>query len=224
MSAKEELRGIAFWADALSEEEAAHALKGIAHRHFRAGEYICHCGDRLDFWTGVFDGLVKVGAVSESGRPMAFTGVGRGGWFGEGAILKNEARKYDLVALRDTRLAMMNRATFMWLFQTSIRFTQFLVHHLNERVAQFAVAIECERMHDQTVRVARNLAWLFNPVLYPHVDTHIEITQEELALLVGASRQMTNKALLQLEAAGLLVSERAGVRIVDLTGLARYEG
>jgi CRP-like cAMP-binding protein len=219
-----ELRRLGFWADALTEAEAARAMAGITERRFAAGTYICHRGDRLDYWTGVVSGLVKIGAISESGKAVTFAGAGAGGWFGEGTVLKNEARQYDLVALRDTRLAMMNRATFMWLFENSIGFTRFLVHQLNERMGQFIATIESDRIHDPTARVARHLTWLFNPVLYPDVGTHIEITQEELALLAGVSRQVANRVLQQLEEAGLLRLERGGIRVLDLGALGSYGG
>lgn len=224
MSAKDDLCQIAFWADALTEEEAKRARKGITERQFSAGSYICHRGDRLDYWTGVISGLVKISAISERGKAVTFAGAGAGGWFGEGTVLKNEARQYDLVALRDTRLAMMNRPTFMWLFENSIGFTRFLVHQLNERMGQFIATIESDRMHDPIARVARHLAWLFNPVLYPEVGTYIDITQEELALLAGVSRQVANQALQVLEEAKLIRLERGGIAVVDLAALGSYGG
>jgi CRP-like cAMP-binding protein len=224
VGAIQQLRRIAFWAGALTEAEAARALAGITERRFQAGSYICHRGDRLDAWTGVLTGLVKMSAISRDGKAMTFAGVGAGGWFGEGTVIKNEERKYDLVTLRDTVLALMNRATFMWLFDTSVGFNKFLVHQLNERMGQFIATIEHDRIHDPTARVARNLAWLFNPVLYPDVGSHIEITQEELALLAGVSRQVANRALQQLEGAGLLRLERGGITVVDVGALAGYGG
>lgn len=224
MGAITELRRIAFWASALTEAEAARAIAGISERRFAAGAYICHRGDRLDSWTGVVSGLVKISAISRDGKAMTFAGAGSGGWFGEGTVLKNEARKYDLVAVRDTRLAMMNRATFMWLFENSVGFTRFLVHQLNERMGQFIATIESDRIHDPTARVARHLAWLFNPVLYPNTGNHMDITQEELALLAGVSRQVANRALQQLEEAGWLRLERGGIRVVDLGALGSYGG
>ena len=39
--------------------------------------------------------------VSADGKSMSFIGVGTGGWFGEGSLLKDEPRRYDIVALRD---------------------------------------------------------------------------------------------------------------------------
>jgi CRP/FNR family cyclic AMP-dependent transcriptional regulator len=224
VSAKNDLHQIGFWADALTEEEAARARRGISERYFSAGSYIWHRGDQVDSWTGVVSGLIKISAISPEGKPMTFAGVGAGGWFGEGTVIKGEARKYDVVALRDTRLALMNRATFMWLFNTSVGFNRFLVHQLNERMAQFIATIEHDRLHDPLSRVARNLAWLFNPVLYPEVGDHIDITQEELALLAGVSRQVANRALQNLEEAGLLRLERGGITVVDLVALGNYGG
>lgn len=224
MSAKDDLRRIAFWADALTEEEATRARKGISERDYPAGSYVCHRGDQLNSWTGVVTGLVKISAISHQGKAMTFAGIGSGGWFGEGSVIKNEKRKYDLVALRDTNLALMNRATFMWLFETSVGFNRYLVHQLNERMGQFIATIEHDRIHDPTARVARNLAWLFNPVLYPNVGDRMEITQEELALLAGVSRPIANKALQTLEEAGLIQVDRGGIRVTDLAALANYDG
>ena len=224
MVARKELREVAFWADALTEAEAARAIAGMSERRYAAGAYICHRGDRLDFWTGVVSGLAKISAISRDGKAMTFAGIGPGGWFGEGSVIKNEPRKYDLVALRDTRLALMSRPTFMWLFENSVGFNRFLVHQLNERMGQFIATIEHDRIHDPLARVARNLAWLFNPVLYPNIGDYIEISQEELALLAGVSRQVANKALQTLEGAGLVRLERCGIRVIDLAALVGYGG
>jgi CRP-like cAMP-binding protein len=112
----------------------------------------------------------------------------------------------------------------MWLFQNSVGFNRFLVHQLNERMGQFIATIEHDRIHDPLARVARHLAWLFNPVLYPNTGDYIEITQEELALLAGLSRQVANKALQTLEGAGLVRLERGGIRVIDLPALGGYGG
>ena len=226
LSAKSELRTIAFWADILSEEEAASVIAGMGERRYHAGSYICHRGNRFDFWTGITTGLVKMSAISEAGKPMTYAGVCAGGWFGEGTILKNEPRKYDLVALCDTHLAVLNRPTFMWLFENSFRFTQFLTHQLNERMGQFIATIESDRVHDPAERVARHLVRLFNPALYPNMRGYIEITQEELGHLAGLSRQVTNRALATLEAAGLVKAQHSRIAVPSLERLAgyRYDG
>lgn len=218
------LQRIAVWARDLSEDEVERARRGIVEKAYAKGAYICHRGDRLDAWLGVVSGLVKVSTISHAGKAVTFTGVPTGGWFGEGTVLKDEARQYDLVALRDTRIALMSGATFRWLLEHSVGFNRFLVGQLNERLGQFIALLGYDRMLDAPARVARCIAWLFNPVLYPSVGTFLEISQEELGLLCGLSRQMTNKSLKDLEAAGLLRIEHGGLTVLDLRRLGRYGG
>ena len=67
--------------------------------------------------------------------------------------------------------------------------------------------------------MARNLVSLFNPVLYPGVGEVLRITQQELAYLVGLSRQRVNEALNGLSAQGLIRVEYGGLRVLDLPGL-----
>ena len=156
------------------------------------------------------------------GKAITFAGIGPGGWFGEGTVLKKEPRKYDLVVLRDTRLLMLNMTTFDWLFENSVTFNRYLVRQLNERMGQFIATIEYDRLYGPAGRVARHIAWLCNPVLYPKSGPVIEINQEELALLVGISRQAVNKSLQELEAAGLITLARNGLTVRDAGGLSIY--
>jgi CRP/FNR family transcriptional regulator, cyclic AMP receptor protein len=223
MSAKQDIMAHAIWAGELTEEERERAGRGLVERSFPKGAYICHRGDTLAYWTGVITGLVKISAISRDGKAMTFAGAADGSWFGEGSVLKDEPRKYDLVAVRETRLAMMPRATFMWLFENSTGFNRFLVRQFNERMGQFIATIEYDRILTPKERVARNLSWFFNPVLYPKVRTWVEISQEELALLVGLSRQVVNRSLRSLEEEGLIRLEHGRIVALDMEALTTYE-
>lgn len=222
MISADHLRKIAFWSHELSDAEVEQARRGIVEKAFAKGAYVFHRGDRLDSWTGVASGIVKLSTVSRTGKAVTLAGVRAGGWFGEGSLLKDEPRQYDLVALRDSRLALMNRSTFFWLFDNSVAFNRFLVRQFNERLGQFIALVEHDRMLDATGRLARNIAWLFNPVLYRDLEMHVEISQEELGLLSGMSRQVANESLKQLEAKGLIRVERAGITVLDVRKLSRY--
>lgn len=222
MITAEYLAQIAAWARELSPEEIERARRGILERSVVKGAYIFHRGDRFDHWIGVVDGLVKIGTVSSAGKTIAFAGIRSGGWFGEGTLLKNEARLYDLVALRDSRLALLNRETFFWLFEHSAGFNRFLVRQLNERLGQFIAAVEYERLLDIDSRVARAVSSLFNEHLYPGIGTKLEISQEEIGLLAGISRQRANQALKVLEQQGLVRVDYGEIEVLDLEGLRQY--
>jgi CRP-like cAMP-binding protein len=216
------LKRIAVWSRDLTEREIEVARAGIVERSFKANEFICMHGDQFEYWIGVVTGLVRVGNVSREGKAFSFTGVTAGAWFGEGTVLKNEARRYDVVALRDTRLALMDRATFFLLLENSVGFNRFLIGLLNERLGQFMGLLEHGRTLDAKARLARCIASLFNPMLYPDATRHLEITQEELGAISGISRQNANQCLQTLEKEGLLRLEYGGVTVVDLEKLRGY--
>jgi hypothetical protein len=96
------------------------------------------------------------------------------------------------------------------------------MRQLNERLGQFIAAREIDRLSDPDVRVARSLASLFHPILYPGVGDLLRITQQELGYLVGLSRQRVNQALRTLQEVRLIRIEYGGVRVLDLEGLRRY--
>ncbi len=72
--------------------------------------------------------------------------------------------------------------------------------------------------------MARCLARLFDPDLYPHAGSFVQLRREEIGLLSAVSRQRTNEALHELERAGLLRVEFGGVNVLDLAGLRGYGG
>jgi CRP/FNR family cyclic AMP-dependent transcriptional regulator len=129
----------------------------------------------------------------------------------------------DIVALRRSTIAYMPRATFMTLLDESVAFNRFLLIQLNERLGQFIGLVERDRLLGPDARLARGLAALFNPHLYPGSRSTLPVSQEELGQLVGLSRQRVNRALRVLEARGLLRVEYAGVTVLDLAGLREFE-
>jgi CRP/FNR family cyclic AMP-dependent transcriptional regulator len=223
MNSKEDIARSSIWAEELTEDELDRARRGLVEKTYAKGAYICHRDDRLDQWTGVVTGLVKISAISRHGKAMTFAGATDGGWFGEGSVLKDEPRRYDLVALRETRLAMMTRPTFMWLYENSRGFNRYLVRALNERMGQFIATIEYDRILGPKARVARNLSWFFNRVLYPKAGPSIEISQEELGLLAGVSRQVVNRSLQELEDEGLLRVEHGRITPLDIPAMLTYD-
>jgi CRP/FNR family cyclic AMP-dependent transcriptional regulator len=212
------------WASDLSDEEFAHVEAGMAERRLPAGAFVCRKGEPADHWFGVMDGLLKLTSDLENGKTATLTGVPPGGWFGEGSLLKTEPRRYDVVALRDSRVACMRRSTFQWLLDHSIGFNRYLLVQLNERLGQFIGLLESERLLDTDARVARCLATLFNPVLYPGTGRHLAVSQEEIGYLTGVSRQRVNRSLKVLQFAGYLSVEYGGVTVTDINGLRRFGG
>ena len=210
------------WTRSLGPDRLARVEAETLVRDLPVGVPVCRKGEPVEHWIGLVDGLVKMTSVTPEGKTTTFTGVTSGGWFGEGSLLKDKLRKYDVVTLRESRVAYMPRATFEWLLDTDIGFNRFLLMQLNERLGQFIAVVEQERLLEPDARVARSLAALFNPVLYPDQATEVQLSQEELGYLCGVSRQRVNQALRVLEKAGLVKVEYGRIRILDLDGLRSF--
>jgi len=222
MQLSDSLQLAAAWFRVLNAEQQARVERDLSVQQAAAGSIIERKGELAQAWIGVLAGLVKVSVGNAEGKVASLTGVPAGGWIGEGSLLKREIRKYDIVALRDSVVARLPAATFDWLLDSSIPFNRYLLHQLNERVAQFIGKAEYDRLLDPDARVARCLAELFNPLLYPGMGMRLTITQEEVGYLARVSRQRANQALRKLEEAGLLNVEYGAVRVLDLDGLKQY--
>ena len=214
----EELDGIP-WLGLLLPAERERAVAELVVSQAVPGDHICRVGREVTYWFGVIDGLLKMSSDSAQGITITFSGLPPGGWFGEGTALKREPYRYNVLALRRSRVAGLPVETFDWMLDHSIGFNRFVMRQLNERLAQFIAAREIDRLNSPDLRVARNLAALFNPVLFPAVGEILRITQQELAYLVGLSRQRVNEALRTLERHGVIRVEYGGLRVLDLARL-----
>ena len=207
------------WLGLLKETERKRIEPQLVVSDPLPGDYVCRMGRKATYWFGVIEGLLKMSTDSASGRTITFTGVPPGGWFGEGTAIKRETYRYNIMALRHSVVAGLPIDTFHWLLDNSIGFNRFVMNQLNERLAQFIEAREIDRSSDPDVRVARSLASLFNPTLFPGVGEVLRITQQELAYLVGLSRQRVNVALNRLETQGAIRIEYGGMRVLNLAAL-----
>jgi len=217
-----ELLRASLWTRSMSPEQVARVESETQVRDLPVGVPVCRKGEPVEHWIGLIDGLVKMTSVTPEGKTTTFTGLTSGGWFGEGSLLKDKVRKYDVVTLRESRVAYMPRATFEWLLDTDIGFNRFLLMQLNERLAQFIAMVEHERLLEPDARVARALAGLFNPLLYPDQERDVQLSQEEIGYLCGVSRQRVNQALKVLESAGLVKVQYGRVHVIDLEGLRSF--
>ncbi len=214
----------AAWAEGLTPDQRRHVVDEVHERHVDAGAVVWPEGAPADHWMGVVDGMVKVDSVDAAGRETTFICVTRGGWLGEGSVIKGETLRYEVVALHRSHLCMMPRATFLRLLQSSLPFNHFIIDQLNARLGQFLALIESSRSRDTVAQVARCMAEMFNPQLNPRPDFEIHISQQEIGRLCGLSRQVASRALHQLEAEGLVQVHHNRVEVLDVSGLQHFVG
>jgi len=210
------------WAKHLTEEQVLRVQRDTDVVKYAAGTVVSRKDVPAQHWIGVLDGMVKVDTVLPDGRCTTFIGVSSGGWLGEGSLLKRELRPYEVVALRDSWIALLPIKTFDWLFETSLPFNHFLVRQLNARLGQFVAVVESCRIQSTTAQVALCVAELFNPTLCSAASDALHISQEEIARLCGLSRQVANRALHELRGAGFVRMQYGSIRVLDVAGLHAF--
>ena len=178
----DELDGVP-WLRPLTADERDRVAPQLRIGDAEPGELICRRGRTATYWFGVVDGLLKMSTETADGHTITYSGLTAGGWFGEGTVMKREPYRYNVQALRKSLVAGLPVDTFHWLLDHSIGFNRFVMNQLNERLAQFIGTIEADRTPSPEQRVARNLAALANPVLFPGVGEVLRIEYGGLRIL-----------------------------------------
>ncbi len=210
------------WFTALAAEHRALAAASTQLVRYAADAFIARRGERSDYWIGVHEGLIKLAVYNVDGRSSTLSGVPEGGWCGEGSVIKREARRYDVIAIRAAQILLVPADTFHRLMAESLPFNAFVIEQLNERMGQFIATVQNERLLDVDARVAQAIAQLFHPMLYPRTSQVLELSQEEIGLLTGLSRQRVNQAMRRLAELRLVEISYQSIRVVDLDGLRAF--
>ncbi len=204
------------WMTCLTDMQAKRVRETVSIVSFAAGTTVCARSTPSAHWLGVIDGMLKLENISEGGKSSSFASVPSGAWFGEGAVLKGESRPYEVVALRDSRVAFLPRETFLRLLDESHPFALWLIERLNARLGHYVALVQNFRLGDTTAQVAYSLSGLYNPALFPTTDRCITISQEELGRLSGVSRQVANRALQELQERGAIRVSYGSIEVIDL--------
>ena len=188
------------------------------------GQVIFHEGEPGDSLYIVLAGKIKLGRRSADGRENLVALMGPSDQFGELSMFDPGPRTTTAVAVTDSRLARMPKeALRQWITQRP-EIAERLLRVLARRLRRTNNMLADLIFTDVPGRVAKQLLQLANR--FGSMDggylrvTH-DLTQEELAQLVGASRETVNKALADFASRGWLRLEGKGVVILDRERLSR---
>lgn len=213
------------------DDDAALALRSkMVTQNLKRGEILFNEGEPGDHLYILLSGKMKLSHSSGDGRESVFMVLGPGEMFGELSLFDPGPRTSTAIAISDsTVLGLGNVELRPWLTERP-EVAQSLLQALAHRLRRANDAMSDLFFADVPGRVAKALIDLsekFGSVTVDGVHVAHDLTQEELAQLVGASRETVNKVLADFSARGWLRIETRSVLLMDVQRIqyrARYDG
>ncbi len=210
------------WFGSLSPSLRHDILRCAYVKRFRDGELIAARGDPPEEWIACARGAVRVSSVSLSGKQITFAYVEPGIWFGDVAIFDGDQRTHDTYAHGDSTILCVAKADFKKILATHTELYEAMLRLHARRIRQLFGLVEDLNTLPLRARLAKQLLHLVRsygvPSLADGRETRIglHLAQEELAQLLGASRQRVNQELkamereesIRIEPGGLVVRNR----------------
>ncbi|MET7298196.1 MULTISPECIES: Crp/Fnr family transcriptional regulator [unclassified Embleya] len=209
---------------ALEDEDAAELRASMAEVALERGDSLFHEGDPGDRLYVVIEGKIKLHRSSNDGRENMLAVLGPGEMFGELSLFDPGPRTATATALTDVRLLGLGHSDLQPWLTGRPKVAAALLRAIARRLRRTNESLGDLVFSDVPGRVAKALLDLSRRFGVPADEgIHVahDLTQEELAQLVGASRETVNKALADFASRGWLRLEARAVVLMDVERLSR---
>ena len=210
------------WFSSLSPSLRHDILRCAYVKRYKDGELISARGDVPEEWISCARGAIRVSSTSISGKQVTLTYVEPGLWVGDVAIFDGERRAHDSYAHGETTLLCVSRADLRKILTQHVELYEALLRLHARRIRQLFGLVEDLNTLPLRARLAKQLLHLVRSYGVPsladggEVRIGLQLAQEELAQLLGASRQRVNQELksmereeaIRIEPGGLVVRNR----------------
>lgn len=190
----------------LDEVQMESIARVSSLRQVPRGSVVLREGDRTDCIYFVVNGALKVQVSDEDGREVILSILGPGELFGEMGAIDNSPRSATVVATQASDLVAVARADFQQCVMANPEIALFLMRGLAQRLRQADRKIESLALMDVFGRVARLLLDLSEEKDGLRVVTK-KLSKQDIAKMVGASREMVSRVMTDLRQQGLIEEE-----------------
>ncbi len=215
------------WFSTLSPALRHDILRCAYVKRFKDGDLIAARGEAPEEWIACARGAVRVSSTSLSGKQITLTYVEPGIWFGDVAIFDGDRRTHDAYAHDSTTILCVARADLRKILALHVELYEALLRLHARRIRQLFGLVEDLNTLPLRARLAKQLLHLVRsygvPSLSDGGETRIglQLAQEELAQLLGASRQRVNQELKAMEREEAIRIEQGGLVVRDRDLLMR---
>jgi len=215
------------WFSSLSPSLRHDILRCAYVKRYPDGDLIAARGDPPEEWMACARGAVRVSSTSVSGKLITFAYVEPGIWFGDVAMLDGDRRTHDTYAHGETTMLCVARADFRKILSEHVELYEALLRLQARRIRQLFGLVEDLNTLPLRARLAKQLTHLVRSYGVPSLSDGnemrigLQLAQEELAQLLGASRQRVNQELKAMERDGVIRIEPGGLVVRDRQALIR---
>ena len=215
------------WFSSLSPSLRHDILRCAYVKRYKDGELIASRGEPPEQWIACAKGAVRVSSTSVSGKQITLTYVEPGIWFGDVSIFDGDRRTHDVYAHGDTTTLNVAKADFKKILDTHIELYDAMLRLHARRIRQLFGLVEDLNTLPLRARLAKQLNHLVRRYGVPSLSDakairiSLQLAQEELAQLLGASRQRVNQELKQMERENVIKIEPSGLTILDRQALLK---
>lgn len=217
------LKQVAIFAD-LAEEDIQDLMAVAKRRTFRAGEVIFHRDDPGQVLYMIKEGKVKICLISPDGQEISLVVLGAGEYFGEFALYDGLPRSADAIAIEKVECYTLQRSDFHNAIMKNPKIAIQVLEGLSKRLRNTDQMVEDLIFLDVYGRVAKKLLEL--------AETHgvkvengtridVRLTQQELASMVGASRESVNKVMGYFTDKGYISTDKHRITLHKMNELKR---
>jgi CRP/FNR family cyclic AMP-dependent transcriptional regulator len=209
---------------ALEDEAAETLIASMTRSHMERGDVLFREGDQGDRLYVIGEGKIKLGRSSSDGRENLLAILGPGEMFGELSLFDPGPRTATATAVAETQILALSQDQLRSFLASRPTVAFSLLAALARRLRRTNESLADLVFTDVPGRVAKallDLADRFGRPVEEGVMVSHDLTQEELAQLVGASRETVNKALADFATRGWLKLEARAVLLQDLDRLRR---
>ncbi len=210
------------WFSTLSPSLRHDILRCAYVKRYADGELIAARGEPPEEWIACARGAVRVSSTSISGKQITLTYVEPGIWFGDVAIFDGDRRTHDAYAHGDSTILCVAKADFRKILANHVELYEAMLRLHARRIRQLFGLVEDLNTLPLRARLAKQLLHLVRSYGVPSLSNEhemrisLQLAQEELAQLLGASRQRVNQELkamerenaIRIEPGGLIVRNR----------------
>lgn len=226
MDRRELLRRVSLFVS-LEDRELDRLIQATTTRRLAAKDVLFRKSDPGNQLFAVLSGQLKVTGVGVDGQDVVFSFMGPGEVLGEIALLDDAPRSASVVAVEATVLVTLHRRDFVPFLEQHPRAAIALANALAARVRRLSERAEERQTMALPARIAKRLVALAadhgkRPIVGGPVE--VRLSQQDLADLVGTTRESVNKQLREWEEAGLVRLGRGRVVLLDRERLASLAG